>query len=49
MKYVCTLIAVKDIEKSKQFYREVLEQEVANRMDVPIQYVEELLSLKPLL
>lgn len=29
MKYVCTLIAVKDIEKSKQFYREVLEQEVA--------------------
>lgn len=28
MKYVCTLIAVKDIEKSKQFYREVLEQEV---------------------
>lgn len=28
MKYICTLIAVKDIEKSKQFYREVLEQEV---------------------
>lgn len=28
MKYICTLIAVKDIEKSKQFYSEVLEQEV---------------------
>lgn len=28
MKYIGTLIAVKDIEKSKQFYREVLEQEV---------------------
>jgi catechol 2,3-dioxygenase-like lactoylglutathione lyase family enzyme len=28
MKYVCTLIAVKDIEKSKKFYHDILEQEV---------------------
>ena len=28
MKYICPLIAVKDIEKSKKFYHEILEQEV---------------------
>lgn len=28
MKYVCTLIAVKDIEKSKKFYHDVLGQDV---------------------
>lgn len=28
MKYVCTLIVVKDIEKSKKFYHDVLEQDV---------------------
>ncbi len=28
MKYISTLIVVKDIEKSKQFYHDVLEQEV---------------------
>lgn len=28
MKYVCTLIAVKNIEESKKFYRDLLEQEV---------------------
>ncbi|WP_312355569.1 VOC family protein [Aminipila sp.] len=28
MKYVCTLIAVKDIEESKKFYHDLLDQEV---------------------
>lgn len=28
MKYICTLIAVNDMELSKKFYREVLDQEV---------------------
>lgn len=28
MKYICTLIAVKDIEKSKKFYYDVLDQDV---------------------
>ncbi|UNC91922.1 VOC family protein [Candidatus Contubernalis alkaliaceticus] len=28
MKYVCTLIVVKNIEQSKKFYRDLLEQEV---------------------
>jgi catechol 2,3-dioxygenase-like lactoylglutathione lyase family enzyme len=28
MKYVCTLLVVKDIEKSKKFYYDVLDQEV---------------------
>lgn len=28
MKYVCTLIVVKDIEQSKEFYRDLLSQEV---------------------
>lgn len=28
MKYVCTLLVVKDIEQSKKFYRDVLEQDV---------------------
>lgn len=28
MKYICTLIAVKNIEQSKKFYHDILEQEV---------------------
>lgn len=30
MKYVCTLIAVKDMEKSKKFYHDVLDQDVVD-------------------
>ena len=40
MKYPGTLIAVKDMEKSKQFYHDVLGMEkTANRMGIPLDFV----------
>lgn len=36
MKYICTLIAVKDIEKSKKFYHDILEQEVVADLGVNV-------------
>ena len=37
MKYTGTLIAVKDMEKSKQFYHDVLG--TADRMGIPLDFV----------
>ena len=40
MKYTGTLIAITDIRRSKQFYRDVLGlEETADRMDIPLDFV----------
>ena len=39
MKYTGTLIAVKDIAKSKQFYHDVLGLDTADRMGIPLDFV----------
>lgn len=36
MKYVCTLFVVKNIEESKKFYRDLLEQEVIEDLGVNV-------------